>query len=242
MVAFNLYSKMPFGQIHDYQPDIVKLAELLGRPPASLSMKMCNLATLDPQHSGRIKGLRVAKIERAVWNEYHANPGQFMLETEKLTTQLAKGRMDNLILEPEIAELPKGETKLQLVNARVNQHLFRKVVLTSYNNQCCMTGIAQPELLNASHIKPWRDDPDARINPQNGLCLNALHDRAFDRGLISVAPDLIVHVSSKLKDAIGDAQKLNFILNCAGKPITQPKRFAPDKKFLAYHYANIFQH
>ena len=241
MMAFNLYSKMPFGQIHDYHPDIVKLAALLNRPPASVSMNMCNLATLDPAHKGRIKGLRIAKVEREVWDEFHANPGAFMLETEMLLNARRGKESDDLILEPDIADLPQGETRRRLVNTRANQGLFRKMVLSAYDNHCCMTGIAVPELLNASHIVPWRDNPNERVNPRNGLCLNALHDRAFDRGLISVAPDLVVHISPKLRDMTKESEKARFVTDSADKSITTPNRFAPDKEFLDYHYREIFQ-
>lgn len=249
MMAFNLYSKMPFGQIHDYHPDIVKLAEILDRPPASVSMKMCNLASLDPQHIGRIKGLRIAKVERMVWDEFHAEPGRFIMETEELLRQRAGKSAGDLIPEPllelEVSELPPGETRRRFVNARANQSLFRKIVLSAYDNRCCMTGIGAPELLIASHIMPWRDsNPEQQTNPRNGLCLNALHDRAFDRGLISVGADFKVRVSPKLKAAAKSSvadDKINFVLESEGRAITPPQRFAPDREFLEYHRREIQQ-
>ena len=247
MLAFNLYSKMPFGQIHDYHPDIAKLAEILKRPAASVSMKMCNLAASDPQHIGRIKGTRIAKMETAVWKEFHADPGKFMLETEKLLMIRSGESPEDLPLIPELPEfddLPPGETRRRLVNSRVNQNLFRKMVLAAYNETCCITGIAAPELLNASHIVPWRDNPEQRTNPRNGLCLNALHDRAFDRGLISVAPDkLTVAVSPKLKAAVAKStsDKIQFLVDSDGKPLAKPQKFDPAPEFLAHHYREIFQ-
>jgi putative restriction endonuclease len=48
---------------------------------------------------------------------------------------------------------------------RVNQRFFRTVVLAAYENKCCITGLAAPELLVAGHIVGW-----ARgliINPQS---------------------------------------------------------------------------
>ena len=247
MMAFNLYSKMPFGQIHDYHPDIVKLAKALNRPPASVSMKMCNLASLDPQHIGRIKGLRIAKMERIVWDEFNSNPGRFMLTTEELLRQRAGESAGDLIseplLEPEVSELPPGEVRRSFVNTRTNQSLFRKIILAAYNNHCCMTGIGAEELLIASHIIPWKDNPEQRINPRNGLCLNALHDRAFDRGLISVDADFKVCVSPQLKAAAksGANDKINFVLQSEGQPITLPHHFAPAPEFLEHHRREIFR-
>lgn len=241
MMAFNLYSKMPYGKIHDYHPDIVNLAAMLNRPAASVSMKMCNLATLDPAHKDRIKGLRIAKVEREVWAEFHANPGAFMRETEGLLRVRQGAEAEGFDLEPDIADLPQGEVRRRLVNTRAHQGLFRKMVLSAYDNRCCMTGIAAAELLNASHIVPWRENPNERTNPRNGLCLNALHDRAFDRGLISVSPDFVVHISAKLRDMAESSDKARFITETEGKPITLPTRFTPDKDFLTHHYRNIFQ-
>lgn len=241
MMAFNLYSKMPFGQIHDYQSDIVQLAKALGRPPASVSMKMCNLATLDPQHAGRIKGLRVAKMERAVWAEFHADPGRFMLESEALLSKYIETPPNDSLLDSDTTDLPAGETRRRLVNTRHNQSVFRKMILSAYDGRCCVTGLAVPDLLNASHIVPWSVNPDERINPRNGLCLNTLHDRAFDRGLISVSPDLIVRVSQKLSVHADKSEGIRFLLASAGKEIDSSTRFLPEKKFLDYHYQEIFQ-
>ena len=241
MMAFNLYSKMPFGQIHDYHPDIVELAKALNRPPASVSMKMCNLATLDPQHAGRIKGLRVARVEKEVWAEFHADPGQFMLESEELLSRRIGKPPADFRLDPDITDLPKGETRRRLVNMRRNQFVFRKMILSAYNGRCCVTGLAVPDLLNASHIVPWSANPNERINPRNGLCLNTLHDRAFDRGFITVSPDLIVCVSRKLHVKADESVGARFLLVSEGKQIDRPVRFPPDRKFLDYHYREIFQ-
>ena len=247
MIAFNLYSKMPYGQIHYYHPDVAKLAEILGRPPASVSMKMCSFVVGDSQHAG-LKGTSMSKMTKAVWDEFNSDPGRFMLESENLLRQRAEELADDLIaephLEPEIAELPQGETRRRFVNTRINQSLFRKVVLASYENRCCMTGIAVPELLIASHIVPWKDNPEQRINPRNGLCLNALHDRAFDRGLISVEANFKVCISPKLKETAKSStanDKINFVLESEGRLITPPQRFAPAREFLEYHRCNIFQ-
>ena len=79
-----------------------------------------------------------------------------------------------------------GKEKERIIKTRVNQSLFRKVVLATYNNKCCITGLAQPELLIASHIIPWSVNEKERLNPSNGICLNALHDKAFDSGLIAI--------------------------------------------------------
>ena len=93
-------------------------------------------------------------------------------------------------MESVVADAVDESERETIVKTRVNQELFRSAVLSSYDDACCITGIDLPPLLVASHIVPWSKDPRERLNPRNGLCLNALHDRAFDRGLISVDPEL----------------------------------------------------
>lgn len=66
---------------------------------------------------------------------------------------------------------------------------FRRSVLASYNFRCCFTNIAIPDLLIAGHIIPWSIESEHRTNPANSLCLNALHYKAFDKGLMIITPD-----------------------------------------------------
>lgn len=49
------------------------------------------------------------------------------------------------------------------------QSFFRKVVLAAYNSKCCVTGNPVEDLLVASHILPWSDFPQHRLNPKNGF-------------------------------------------------------------------------
>jgi len=122
-----------------------------------------------------------------------------------------------------------------MVMVRVNQSLFRKMVLTNFNNQCCITGITQPELLVASHILPWSKDKGNRLNPKNGLALNTLHDKAFDCGLIAITEDLRIKISSSfLKNGDIPSIKHNFI-DYEGRQLIEPQKFFPDVDFLKMH-------
>src|SRR2546423_731155 len=77
-----------------------------------------------------------------------------------------------------------------MVRVRVNQHFFRAALFAAYDYKCCINGLAVPELLVASHIVPWASNAKQRMNPRNSLCLNALHDRVFDRRLMFSDHDL----------------------------------------------------
>src|SRR5208283_3254377 len=96
---------------------------------------------------------------------------------------------------------------------------------------------AVPALLTASHIVPWAEDVKNRTNPRNGLCLNALHDKAFDCGLLTVTPDYRISISNRLRNAgeTDDGIARRLFAHYEGRKITLPDRFIPDPEFLKYH-------
>ena len=96
-----------------------------------------------------------------------------MIESEKLLTTKKHTTIEKLN-GVDLEDLPKeGKEKERLVKVRVNQCIFRTIILATYNNTCCISGINNPDLLIASHIAAWSKDEKNRLNPMNGLCLNA---------------------------------------------------------------------
>jgi len=229
ILAINLYCKTPFGRIHMRNPEIIELADKLGRSPGSVSYKLANFANIDPTID-RKGAANVSKLDREVWNEFFEDWESMAFESEMLMTKMKEA--ESVVTIPNLT-FKDGETRSSVIKVRVNQSFFRKMVLTSYNNLCCITGIDNAELLIASHIVPWANDEKNRLNPMNGLCLNALHDRAFDKGLITIDERYNVIVSKKVRHKL--------ILEYNQKKITLPSRFLPDQKFLSFHRNNIFQ-
>lgn len=243
VVAMNLYCKLPFGQLHHRNPKIVALAEQLGRSPSSVAMKLCNFASLDPVQQARgIKGLSGASVaDRAVWHEFHEDWDRLAFESEQHRAALV-GKPVEAVAEIPEDELPReGLERERLVRQRVNQYFFRAAVFTAYGSRCCITGLSFPALLVASHIRPWAKDKSNRVNPRNGLCLNALHDRAFDRGLLTISSKLKIEVSRAVKAApIASATK-RLLIDFDGADVRMPERFLPDPGFLAWHRENVFE-
>lgn len=125
---------------------------------------------------------------------------------------------------------PTGPTEAAAtVRLRRGQQFFRQAVLTAYGVRCCISGINVPPLLVASHIKPWGKFPAERQNPRNGLCLSALHDAAFDAGLITLDEAFRVVLSGKLRRYFPQpALEQNFV-PFEGRPIRLPEKLAePD--------------
>jgi predicted restriction endonuclease len=135
--------------------------------------------------------------------------------------------------------IPEGKTREAVVRQRVNQGFFRRTVLSSYDDACCITGLAVPELLVGSHIVPWAADAGNRTNPRNGLCLNMLHDKAFDRGLIAVDESFRVLVSSRVRKL--GLEQARAVLEVEGAVLRMPRRFLPDPGLLAWHRERIFE-
>jgi putative restriction endonuclease len=238
LAALHLYTQLSFGQLHQRNPEINALADCMGRTPSSVAMKLTNLASLDPQitANGR-KGLPGAsQLDRTVWDELQTHWDSVALQAASAYEQvmgLTTSPQPNFDeVTPEFAE---GRTSLRTVRVRTNQSWFRKAVLSSYQSRCCISGLTEERLLVASHIVPWSEDTENRLNPQNGLCLSALHDKAFDLGLITVTPDHRVLVSPALKAKSADAFLADSLLRYDNQAIQLPERFRPRSDFLAWH-------
>lgn len=243
IIAFNLYCKTPFTKINANNKAVKELAPVIHRSVGSLAMKLANFARLDPALAARgIKGLKGgSKGEEEIWNEFVNNWEELAFESERILAEYKgipiESQVENLTEISSQQETEKDAT----VKLRINQNFFRRSVLASYDNCCCITGIAIPELLIAGHIVPWSIDKKNRINPANGLCLNGLHDRAFDTGLLTVTPDYIIKISDKLLDKTKSLEIETFFRPFDGKKIRLPQKFYPLREFLEYHNAFIFQ-
>lgn len=237
-MVINLYCKLPFGQYDKGNAEVKKLALLIDRTPSAVAMKLSNFASLDPVHQARgVKGMDGAsKLDRAIWAEYMADMENYPYQGELLRAQLENQSVEQLT-EIDVADLPKeGKERSAIVKTRVNQGFFRKMVLAAYNNTCCITGLNIPSLLVAGHIRTWASDPHNRMNPSNGLCLNALHDRAFEQGLIGIRADYTIHIASLIKKSKG----ASLLTAYEGKQLKLPKKFLPDPAFLQEHFEERF--
>ena len=238
IVTFNLYCKIPFSKINYRHPSIIFLSELLGRTPSAIAWKLVNFASLDSELTKRgIKGaVNCSKLDREIFHEFTHNWETLVEESENI---LRTFKIDHGVIEEktiENKEAKEGKDILRLVKTRTNQTFFRESVLSSYNSTCCLTGIDIPQLLIASHIVPWAEDKENRLNPRNGLCLNSLHDKAFDKGFISFDENYQLILSPELKK-----NNHKYFVDLEGKKMTLPKKFLPSLDFLKYHNERIFR-
>jgi predicted restriction endonuclease len=245
----NLYCKLPFGKLHKGNPIIIETAAKMGRTASSLAIKLCNFASLDPVLRARgIVGMTgAAKEDRILWEDFRSNSSVLAPDSEELLHNLFTSdddkELDFLRRDRVRLVAPSGPTESQAtVKVRRGQQFFRQSVLTAYNVRCCISGINVPRLLVASHIKPWGQFPNDRLNPQNGLCLSTLHDAAFDAGLITLDEKLNVVLSKRLRSFFPQPALEQNFTPFEGAPIRLPEKLAePDAGFLRFHREEIFQ-
>jgi predicted restriction endonuclease len=246
-LALNLYCRLPFGQLRHGNPQVIALADKLGRTPSAVSMKLCNFASFDPSHGRRnVAGLRHSgHLDKEVWDEFNSNWEKAAYESQQRLVQLE----DAIALPPEDDLTDEDLTRMTgrtteataKTRVRLVQAFFRRTVLVSYKSRCSFCGIALPQLLIASHIIPWKDSVERRADPRNGICLCALHDKAFDKGFLSIGEQSEILVSQAVKTANAPELHRVGLLQVEGARITLPYRFVPDADVIQYHRENVFR-
>ena len=238
ILAFNLYLKIPFGKTHSTNKDIIHLASLINRTPSSVALRLANFASVDPVLQARgIKGMDGGKkIVQPIWDEFFNNREELIFLSEQILAQ-----KENTSIEKKynIQDF-KGEDILRMVKTRVNQSVFRQMVLSNYNNKCAITGIDVPELLLASHIIPWSKNEEHRLNPENGICFSALYDKAFDKGLIGININHEIIFSDSIKKKKETEFYSRYFSSLENEKIIVAQKYLPRKEFLEYHLDTIF--
>ena len=236
LLALHLYCCLPFGQLHQRNKEIVAVAEYIGRSPSAVAMKACNFASLDPALHRTGLG-NVSASDRVLWGEFMENSASVIEQAEELYSKIGLLRAEQVSLQQSSDTETIREVKVRLV-----QGFFRKAVLLSYENRCAISGLEIPELLVASHIIPWSENKLRRADPTNGLALNALFDKAYDRGFITIDKHYRVRLSSAIREIESRHKVSPDLFSIEGQKITLPKRFLPDPIALNWHMENVFQH
>ena len=172
------------------------------------------------------------------WRESILDKFHVVNEAGQLIQQLESIRLPHsplLLHDADTVDSHEGKTALRQIETRQNQYVFRQMMLENYQSQCCLTGLPLPEALRASHISPWAKDKKNRLNPENGLCLSATYDAAFDRKLISLDEDYRLILAPALKKYYTNKAFQAQFKSLAGKQITLPKRFLPSQSLLSQH-------
>ncbi|WP_310876900.1 HNH endonuclease [Priestia megaterium] len=121
---------------------------------------------------------------------------------------------------------------------RVGHKVFADQVKLNYGYQCAITGIRLKEFLAASHIVPWSESKKDRLDPQNGICLSTLVDKAFDKGYLTITTEYRILLSPVLEK---DVILHNLLKPYQNKKIKYPKFAPPKREFLEWHAEHVFK-
>ena len=242
ILALYLYCQIPFKKTKANNPEVIKLSNLLGRTPASVARKLGNFGAFDPLLEAQgISGLtHGSKSDEEIWNEFRNDWERLVSESQKLLEKLHAKPSTPEKEEIIAIKIPSGDTEKKVVTTqRIYQDFFRRSVLSSHNNRCCISAIETPQLLVAGHIIPWSESKEHRLNPENGLALCVLFDKAFDRGLMTIDEQFKVVYSKQIRSSVNAFVKASLLIY-EGKKITLPNRFCPRLEFLQWHRENLF--
>lgn len=237
IVALYMYCLIPFNRVSGTNPQIVNMARIIGRPNAnSLKAKIGNFGKFDTNLAAVGLG-HSSHLDEETWNEYNGRWQELEIDALKLIEEFQKNSPEDSSYN--IPTIPVGKERECVIKQRVNQNLFRNMVLSAYDYRCCITGISRPELIEACHIIGWKNDERERLNPCNGLAMNVLFHRAFDKFYIGISPDLTVVVSDRLYDGLRGEDKdktFSFFNQYHESKITLPRKFKPNIDFLDEHF------
>lgn len=145
----------------------------------------------------------------------------------------AWSQLENASETSEMPALLPGEDGQTLSTYRIGHGDFRQVLI-DYWGACAVTGLAAPQLLRASHIKPWAaSSPIEKTDPFNGLLLAPHLDAAFDAGYIAFSGDGTLIRSRRL--SLADAEALGL-----GESLRLRRIDARHAPFLEYHRKEVF--
>jgi HNH endonuclease len=241
ILAFDLYCRIPFKKTKANNPELIALAKLLDRSPASIARKLGNFGSFDPElQEQAVSGLaHASKLDADIWKEFSSNWNQLVVEAKRLREAIGPPTSRTAEEEIDLAP-PQGPSEKESIRkTRIHQAFFRDAILSSYEQTCCITGLRIPEILIASHIVPWSVSKKLRTDPRNGLCLSATFDRLFDRGLLTLSDTFTVIVSSSLR-SLKDKRTENLVCTYHGSPMIRPHRFMPEQDHLEWHRSTVF--
>lgn len=177
-------------------------------------------------------GFRTESRE-VIW-EMHPELVEALVELGWVTCTATHTSLEDIAQAQEDHDFATSTEREALVQARIGQGPFR-IELLKYWGACAVSGVSEPAVLRASHVKPWRDASNSeRLDPANGLLLSAHLDALFDVGLITFDDDGLIQISPLL--AAEDMFKLGVL------PTLRLRHVAIERdEYMKYHRNFVFR-
>lgn len=247
-LALSLYAITPYSRISGSNPQIIKLAKTLGRSPGAVSYKLANFASLDKRtKEANKKGFsNGSKLDKLVWDKYTDNEGSLILpslltdscqvmHSQKLSSEY-------LGIEDLSIKVPSESERIAKVRVRVNQSYFRQSVLANFNEVCVISGCRLTGLLEAAHILPWAEFEENRFELSNGLALNSLLHKLYDKNLLGISDSGEITVSKVVFKNNNIGLFNDFFLEINGSKINFEKaRTQPNREFLFQRFGQFLE-
>lgn len=168
--------------------------------------------------------LRQSNIERNI-SDYYTLPVSF----DNFAPPLKQDEINDYSIENAKKE----------ISVRLKQSLFRSRTLSNFDFKCCLTGLYEVDLLVASHIIPWSEKIETRLDPSNGLCLSVLYDKLFDKGYFAFDNNLRVIITQNKNNLSSEIQ--SYLNKIEGMVFSHPKHTEISLEALAFHREKIFK-
>ena len=242
VLALVLYLRTPYQKITSKNPEIVALANSLGRTPGAVSYKLANFAFCDKKvaDSGKKGFSNGSKLDRVIWNQYVGENYEHSIEKLLNDAQVIADERNisiNVFLDqlvPNDYEANKTEY-VRTQKVRLYQDYFRAQVLQRYDSRCLVSGLRCRTLLEVAHVIPWADDPNLRLVTTNGIPLNPLIHKAYDKHLLGIDSGFVIHVSEELLSSLEDGL-LSWFRDINGSKLRLRDGVSPNPEFLAKRF------
>ncbi len=238
LYLFGVFLFEPASAQRKGSPRLSEIGGLLDRGPDSIHRKIEDIRSNDPAYMQREKKpTKCANLVREVWSELYSESGYGPMIRRIEDAYAAFAEQSSVDLDPQFeVEIPPGQDIPIESTRRSGQNIFRMMVANNFDRRCCITGLAVPNLLVASHILPWAEsDPYQKTDPSNGLYLNRLHDGLFDRHQMYIDEDMRVQYVDSIchEDETFDRMLGPY----EGQRIREPVRTSISEAYLAEHRA-----
>ena len=161
-----------------------------------------------------------------------------------LSCTIAVGSPQEIVGTVDMSVPNPVDRRYSTIEAKVRLHQaeFRELVLSAYGRRCAVSGLPIPDLLQAAHIIPDRDER-GRPEVRNGICLSTLHHAAYDRNLLGIDPDGCIHIAPSVLDQHDGPTLEMAIKEHHKRKIHLPRHTEdrPNRDFLAERY-DQFRH
>lgn len=123
-------------------------------------------------------------------------------------------------------------------NVRLGQGAFRVLVTDAYQRRCAITGESTLPVLEAAHIRPYASDGPHDV--QNGLLLRSDMHILFDKGLLTVTPEMRLEVSEQIRELYTNGKLYYSYHGQELRSLPAAAAERPSSEFLAWHNEHVY--